>query len=66
MRGLQSDYIWAMTKTHYISFVALITADGLYMKKQYPEWNLSCRIPYVGHSMMVYYCVQHGLFYQLV
>ena len=55
-----------MTKTHYISFVALITADGLYMKKQYPEWNLSCRIPYVGHGMMVYYCVQHGLFYQLV
>lgn len=55
-----------MTKTHYISFVALITADGLYMKKQYPEWNLSCRIPYVGHGMLVYYCVQHGLFYQLV
>ena len=65
---IENDYYitspHGMTKAHYISFVALITADGLYMKKQYPEWDLSCRISAVGHGMLIWHCSRHGLFYK--
>lgn len=55
-----------MTKDHYISFVALLTSDALILRKQYPEWNLQTRVPRIGHGMLLWYCTQHGLFYQLV
>lgn len=55
-----------MTKGHYIAFVALLTGDTLVLRKQYPEWNLQTRIPRMGHGMLVWYCTQHGLFYQLI
>lgn len=55
-----------MTKEHYISFVAALTADTLILKKQYPEWNLQLRMPRFRHGMLVWYCTNHGLFYQLV
>lgn len=56
----------AMTKDHYISFVAFVTGDKLQIIKQYPEWNLSLRIPQSGHGMLIWYCIVHGLFYQLL
>lgn len=55
-----------MTKDHYISFVAFATGGGIQIIKQYPEWNLQLRIPRGGRGMLVWYCVEHGLFYQLV
>lgn len=55
-----------MTKQHYISFVALVTGDTLMVKKLYPEWNLQARIPQFGHGKLVWYCTNHGLFYQLI
>jgi DNA-binding XRE family transcriptional regulator/desulfoferrodoxin (superoxide reductase-like protein) len=55
-----------MTKEHYISFVALVTGDRMQIIKQYPEWDLSLRIPVNGHQMLIWYCTQHGLFYQLL
>lgn len=55
-----------MTKEHYITFCALLTGDRLTMIKQYPEWNLQLRIPARGHGKLIWYCSQHGLFYQLV
>lgn len=53
-----------MTKEHYISFVALLTADAIIMRKQYPEWDLSVRIPRIAHGRLLWYCSRHGLFYQ--
>lgn len=55
-----------MTKTHYISFLAFITGDRIQIIKQYPEWDLNVRIPKRGHEMLVWYCTEHGLFYQLL
>lgn len=55
-----------MTKTHYISFVAFTTGDRIQIIKQYPEWNLNVRIPKGEHGMLIWYCTEHGLFYQLL
>lgn len=67
---IENDYFitsgHAMTKEHYITFVALLTGDTLVLRKQYPEWDLQTRIPRLGHGMLVWHCNQHGLFYQLV
>jgi DNA-binding XRE family transcriptional regulator/desulfoferrodoxin (superoxide reductase-like protein) len=61
---ISSDH--AMTKEHYITFVALVTGDSVMIRKQYPEWDLQTRIPRFGHGMLYWHCVDHGLFYQLV
>jgi len=67
---VETDYFISsdheMTKEHYISFVALLTGDTLILKKQYPEWDLQVRIPRIGHGMLLWHCVRHGLMYQLV
>lgn len=55
-----------MTKEHFISFVALVTGDSMILRKQYPEWDLQLRIPRMGHGLLVWYCTEHGLFYQPV
>ena len=55
-----------MTKEHYIAFVALLTGDSLILKKQYPEWDLQAHIPDKKHRKLLWYCTQHGLFYQNV
>ena len=55
-----------MTKEHYITFVALVTSDSVVLKKQYPEWDLQVRIPIFAHGRLLWYCNQHGLFYQEV
>ena len=53
-----------MIKTHYISFVALLTGDTLIIKKQYPEWGLETRLPFFEHGTLLWYCTRHGLFFQ--
>jgi len=55
-----------MTREHYISFVALVTGDALILRKQYPEWDLSVRLPRLARGRLVWYCTRHGLRYQLV
>ena len=55
-----------MTKTHYISFVAFVTGGSINLVKQYPEWELNIRIPKKGHGTLIWYCIEHGLFYQFV
>lgn len=52
-----------MTKEHYISFVALVTADSFMIRKLYPEWNVQVRIPIFSHGKLVWFCTQHGLYY---
>ncbi|MGM9926739.1 MAG: helix-turn-helix domain-containing protein [Bacillus sp. (in: firmicutes)] len=55
-----------MTKEHYISFIAFATGDQVQVIKQYPEWALQTRISKRKHGMLLWYCTQHGLFYQLI
>lgn len=67
---IENDYFiissHPMTKEHYVSFAALVTGDTLILKRLYPEWDLQTRLPRIGHGKLYWYCVQHGLFYQLV
>jgi transcriptional regulator with XRE-family HTH domain len=67
---IENDYFISsdheMTKEHYIAFVALLTGDSIILRKQYPEWDLQTRIPCFAHGILVWYCTQHGLFYQAV
>lgn len=54
-----------MEREHHLSFVALLTGDTLILRKQYPEWDLQARIPaIVRRGRLIWYCTQHGLFYQ--
>lgn len=61
---ISSDH--PMTKEHYISFIAFATGDQVQLIKQYPEWGLQTRIPKRKHGTLLWYCTQHGLFYQLI
>ncbi len=51
-----------MTKQHFISFVAFVTADRLQMVKFYPESNAETRLQLRGRGNLYYYCNRHGLF----
>ena len=55
-----------MTKEHYISFVAFATGEKVEMVKTYPEWDMNVRIQRRGHGKLIWYCTNHGLFYQLI
>lgn len=55
-----------MEKEHYLSFVAFATGDRIQLIKLYPEWGLQVRLHQRGHGMLLWYCTQHGLFYQLL
>lgn len=65
---IEEDYFIStdhpMKKDHYISFVALLTGDSILLRKQYPEWDLQLRLPAFAHGKLLWYCTQHGLFYQ--
>lgn len=55
-----------MTKEHYLSFVAYVTGDRVFIVKQYPEWNMQFRFHKLGHGKLYFHCSNHGLFYQLL
>ena len=50
-----------MTKTHYISFAACLTADWFQIVKFYPEGNAEARFPRRGSGYLYIYCNKHGL-----
>lgn len=50
-----------MTKTHYISFIAHITADRVHFQKFYPEGNAETRFSLRGRGYLYLYCNRHGL-----
>ena len=52
----------AMTKEHFISFVAFVTCDRLQLVKFYPEGNAETRMQLRGRGYLYYYCNRHGLF----
>lgn len=56
-----------MTRDHYISFFAYVTANRVQMVKLYPEQNAEARFPIMGRGGVLYaYCNQHGLFSQKI
>lgn len=55
-----------MKKEHYLSFVAYVTGDRVFIIKQYPEWDMQFRFHKSGHGKLYFYCTNHGLFYQLI
>ena len=50
-----------MTKTHYISFLAYLTADRVQFVKLYPEGNAETRFQRRGRGYLYLYCNKHGL-----
>ena len=53
-----------MTKQHYISFLAYVCDSTVMMFRQYPEWKMQARLPLVRMGRLVWYCTEHGAFYQ--
>ena len=53
-----------MTKEHSIAFVAFATGERVQLVRTYPEWDLQVRFPARGRGTMLWYCTQHGLYYQ--
>lgn len=52
----------AMTKKHYISFVAALSSDKIQMTKLYPEGNAEARFKMNGVKKFLFYCNRDGLF----
>ena len=50
-----------MTKKHYISFLAYVSADKFQLVKLYPEGNAECRFHIRGAGYLYLYCNRHGL-----
>ena len=53
-----------MTKTHFISFIAYLTADRVQFVKLYPEGNPETRMQLRGRGYLYIYCNKHGLMKQ--
>ena len=53
----------AMTKKHYISFVAAQSSDRIQMVKLYPEGNAEARFKISGVRRILFYCNRDGLFF---
>lgn len=53
-----------MTKEHSIAFVAFANGERVQLVRTYPEWDLQVRFPARGHGTLLWYCTQHGLYYQ--
>lgn len=51
-----------MTKAHYISFAAAVSADRIQMVKLYPEGNAEARFQIRGVKKLLFYCNRDGLF----
>ena len=51
-----------MTKNHFISFFAYVTADRILLQKSYPEQSCTLRFPRMGFGQIYAYCNHHGLF----
>jgi len=51
-----------MTKTHYISFMAFVKSDRMFLNRMYPEQMATTHVPSLNRGGRIYiYCVKHGL-----
>ncbi len=55
-----------MTKNHFISFVAYVTADRFQLTKFYPEGSAETRFQLRGSGYLYLYCNHHGLMRQRI
>lgn len=66
IEGVEDEYFvrieHAMTKEHYISFVAALSSDRIQMVKLYPEGNAEARFKTSGVKKILFYCNKDGLF----
>ena len=53
----------AMTKNHYISFIAALSCDKIELVKLYPEGSNEARFKRSGVEKILFYCNRDGLFY---
>lgn len=51
-----------MSKTHYISFIAALSADRLQLAKLYPESEAHARFKMDGVKKIFFYCNRDGLY----
>ncbi len=51
----------AMTKQHYISFLAFVSSDRIQFVKLYPEGNAETRVQLRGSGYLYAFCNKHGL-----
>jgi len=51
-----------MSKTHYISWLALVTCNSVEVVKLYPEQNAEARFKIKARAKILAYCNRHGLF----
>lgn len=59
---ITSDH--AMTKEDYIVFVAFLTDSQLILSRQYPEWSLQVRMPYIARGRLLWFSTDQGLLYR--
>ena len=52
----------AMTKKHYISFIAAVSSDRMQIVKLYPEGDAQARFKNDGVKKFFFYCNRSGLF----
>ena len=52
----------AMSKQHYISFIAVVTDNGIMLTKLYPEGEAAARFKINRTYAVFAYCNKHGLF----
>ena len=50
-----------MTKDHYLSFVAYVKSDRVFLNRLYPEQSPTCRFPITTGGKLFVYCIKHGL-----
>ena len=55
-----------MTRDHYVSCLLFLTGDTLLLRKLYPQWDLSVRLPYFPQGTLLWYDTREGLLYQEV
>ena len=66
MEHIEDEYFVSvnheMSKTHYISWLAMVTCNSVEVVKLYPEQNAEARFKIKGMAMILAYCNRHGLF----
>lgn len=66
IEGVEDEYYvridHEMTKSHFISFAAALSPDGIEIKKLYPEGNAEARFKTRGVKKIFFYCNRDGLF----
>ena len=50
-----------MTKDHYLSFLAYVKSDRVFLNRLYPEQSPTCRFPITTGGKLFVYCIKHGL-----